>query len=354
MRQVFENNASALLAASLSDSDTTVQVGAGFGALFPNPGASEYFLVTLENELGDIEVCRCTARVGDNLTVTRAQEGTSAQAWTNGQTRVELRNTKGTMEVFLQRGGDSMSGPLDMQGNEVQNARLTGTTVMDGGIVAGASIRGDEGDASNELIVPSGGGRPTIGGAQIVLATDNIALNAFPVGSVILWYGAAANVPSGWQICNGTNGTPDLRDKFVIGAGSTYTEGGTGGAATASPVATAAGGHGHGDVTGEYTLTAANIPAHNHDLWVWTDGGQGNAENFGTSSARGIAGNNESNHTYAYRNTTVFGQKLVKDYGAGVTEAHDHSITPVPDHTHAIASIPTVPPFVALYYIMRV
>ena len=354
MRQVFENNASALLAASISDTDTTIQVGAGFGALFPNPGASEYFLVSLENELGDIEICRCTARVGDNLTVLRAQEGTSAAAWTNGQTRVELRNTKGTMEVFLQRGGDSMSGPLDMQGNEVQNSRLTGSTVMAGGIVAGASIRGDEGDASNEIVVPSGGGRPTMGGAQILVEGDNLGLLSFPVGSVIMWYGSAASVPTGWQICNGTNGTPDLRDRFVRGAGLTYTEGQTGGANSAVPTASAAGGHDHNAVTGDYTLTEANIPAHNHDLYVWQTGGQGNAESFSQSSAKGIAGDADSGHTFGYRNTTVFGQKLVKDYGSGVAAAHNHSIASEPDHTHAIGSIPTVPAFTALYYIMRV
>lgn len=61
-KQLFGNNASALLVASISDSDLTIQVQNGFGALFPNPGADEYFLVTIENDSGDIEVVKVTTR----------------------------------------------------------------------------------------------------------------------------------------------------------------------------------------------------------------------------------------------------------------------------------------------------
>jgi hypothetical protein len=39
-----------------------------------------------------------------------------------------------------------------------------------------------------------------------------------PVGGIIMFSGLVASIPTGWQLCNGTNGTPDLRDKFVIGA----------------------------------------------------------------------------------------------------------------------------------------
>jgi len=43
-----------------------------------------------------------------------------------------------------------------------------------------------------------------------------------PIGTITLWHGALGSIPGGWLICDGTNGTPDLRDKFVIGAGLTY------------------------------------------------------------------------------------------------------------------------------------
>jgi len=41
-------------------------------------------------------------------------------------------------------------------------------------------------------------------------------------GIIILWYGSITNIPLGWQVCNGTNGTPDLKNKFLVGAGDDY------------------------------------------------------------------------------------------------------------------------------------
>lgn len=54
----------------------------------------------------------------------------------------------------------------------------------------------------------------------------------FPPGIVIMWSGAANAIPTGWALCDGTNGTADMRDKFIIGAGSTYAVGATGGASS--------------------------------------------------------------------------------------------------------------------------
>jgi hypothetical protein len=50
-----------------------------------------------------------------------------------------------------------------------------------------------------------------------------------PTGIISLWYGSIGSVPTGWYLCDGTNGTPDLRDRFVVGAGSTYSVAATGG-----------------------------------------------------------------------------------------------------------------------------
>jgi hypothetical protein len=54
-----------------------------------------------------------------------------------------------------------------------------------------------------------------------------------PTGMISLWYGSIGSVPLGWYLCDGTNGTPDLRDRFVVGAGSTYSVAATGGSANA-------------------------------------------------------------------------------------------------------------------------
>ncbi len=58
-------------------------------------------------------------------------------------------------------------------------------------------------------------------------------LTTFVSGMIMLWSGSTASIPAGWLLCNGTSSTPDLRDRFVVGAGSTYAVDATGGSATA-------------------------------------------------------------------------------------------------------------------------
>lgn len=74
---------------------------------------------------------------------------------------------------------------------------------------------------------------------------------AFVQGMIIMWSGTANNIPSGWALCDGQNGRPDLRNRFVIGAGDSYNPKSYGGNET----------HSH---SGSFTLTASDIPAHRH------------------------------------------------------------------------------------------
>lgn len=53
--------------------------------------------------------------------------------------------------------------------------------------------------------------------------------SSLPTGCIIIWSGAVADIPIGFTICDGTSGTPDLTNNFVVGAGSTYNAGDTGG-----------------------------------------------------------------------------------------------------------------------------
>ena len=66
-----------------------------------------------------------------------------------------------------------------------------------------------------------------------IIGTAPASGTTFPAGGIIIWSGAIGAVPSGWYLCDGTNGTPDLRNRFIVGAGSTYSVGATGGAADA-------------------------------------------------------------------------------------------------------------------------
>jgi len=76
---------------------------------------------------------------------------------------------------------------------------------------------------------------------------------AVPTGAILLWSGSTGSIPSGWLLCDGTNGTPDLRDRFIIGAGNNYAVNATGGTADAVVVS-----HTH------TPTTTFNDPGHNH------------------------------------------------------------------------------------------
>lgn len=82
-----------------------------------------------------------------------------------------------------------------------------------------------------------------------------VAPSSVPTGCIILWSGSIGSIPAGFVLCNGLNSTPDLRDRFVVGAGSTYAVDGTGGSANAVVVS--------------HTHTATSVvtdPGHNHSF----------------------------------------------------------------------------------------
>lgn len=99
---------------------------------------------------------------------------------------------------------------------------------------------------------------------------DNAVANAIsvPVGAIVIWSGSVDNIPAYWHLCDGTNGTIDLRDKFVLGAGNGYSVGVTGGEAT-------------------HTLTIEEMPSHSHSISYQRHGGTGQS-----TSADFSVGNN--------------------------------------------------------------
>ena len=87
-----------------------------------------------------------------------------------------------------------------------------------------------------------------------------------PTGVIVMWSGSIASIPSGWVLCNGSNGTPDLRSRFIVGAGTTYNPGNIGGLSAVQ-------------------LTINEIPAHNHAVVANGASGWGSNHNW-------IGGNN--------------------------------------------------------------
>ena len=66
-----------------------------------------------------------------------------------------------------------------------------------------------------------------------ILQNAPAASGTIPSGLIAIWSGSTGSIPSGWLLCNGSNGTPDLRNSFVLGAGNTYAVGATGGSTDA-------------------------------------------------------------------------------------------------------------------------
>lgn len=147
-------------------------------------------------------------------------------------------------------------------------------------------------------------------GRESQLTVDG-QVNGVPSGGIIAWSGSIASIPSGWALCDGNNGTPDLRNRFIVGAGDTYSVDGTGGSTS----------HDHGGSTADHTLTVDEIPSHTHT----------EVRNGGTQAGGSGGGN-------------VLNDPTTTDTGStGGDGAHSHDISSA-DH---------LPPYYALAYIMK-
>lgn len=102
------------------------------------------------------------------------------------------------------------------------------------------SVMGGDGINVTSTSVELPGGdpdTPTDNTTQFLVSVDPEFGGYVPVGGIIMWSGAVNTIPTNWALCNGGNGTPNLRDKFIVGAGGTYNVSATGGSADATLVA---------------------------------------------------------------------------------------------------------------------
>ena len=125
MTQLFSNNASSTLLSPIGSSDTQITLQAGDGENYPAIGSSgDFFVGTLEDTSGNVEIVTCTARTGDTVTVVRAAEGTSAQAFVAGS-RFEIRVTKETLENFAQKAAGIFTAIVTLPGTDLVTTDAT-------------------------------------------------------------------------------------------------------------------------------------------------------------------------------------------------------------------------------------
>jgi microcystin-dependent protein len=163
----------------------------------------------------------------------------------------------------------------------------------------------------------------------------DLLASVVPLGAIMIWSGTDANVPSGWHLCDGgTYGgkaSPDLRDRFVIGAGDAYAVNATGGPAawngTITPTGTIA--------IGNHALTTAELPAHDHTFTEYSPPYSGQAYNY-------------SPETYTNPNSSYTSTARTTDAMATGDGTHSHT-----GSTASIAAIDPRPLYYSLFYIMK-
>ncbi len=173
-----------------------------------------------------------------------------------------------------------------------------------------------------------------------IKASEKISADKFtgkgiaPVGSIVMWSGSVSSIPSGWVLCDGNNGTPNLKNRFVVGAGDEYSVGSTGG-------------------TNSVTLTINQMPAHNHT---------GSTNTAGSHTHKVVKSSSDDNGSLSiawkssdgnYEEYDLFSSSSTANWGETDSDG-SHSHTLIMDNTGGGQAHENRPPYYALAFIMRI
>ena len=172
------------------------------------------------------------------------------------------------------------------------------------------------------------------------IQTQLDAVNSFPSGGIIMWSGTIANIPSGWVLCDGTNSTPNLKDRFIVGStsdsGQTHDIGDTGGA-------------------NSLTLTEAQLPAHTHSAGTLATNETGNHYHLDGTVMDSGGEDTYGSTTDASASRVDQSQAETKNEHAHTSTAgaHSHTISGSTGSTGSGSSIDNRPAYYALAFIMK-
>ena len=138
----------------------------------------------------------------------------------------------------------TVAGELAVSGSAtLKTLAVAGTSDLTGKLTArgGIDMTGGEATIAGNLTVSG----QVLGNLNVGGKVQEAGNNLLPAGVIVMWSGAASAIPSGWALCDGGSGRPDLRGRFIVGAGGSYAVGSTGGEE-------------------KHALTLAEMPAHSH------------------------------------------------------------------------------------------
>ena len=326
--------------ASLATALTSQDAGKAYIGLFVEGSAGEIvprqrlFAVPYAAVANDVRTITTNITVGGNMQfggvssgLTLSKDGIN-QAGTNSSSFANLSvGTRLSAATLTVNGGSVLEGGVGVRGGLTVG---TGDVLVNRGSVA----------VSNDLTVAGnaavGGGLEVGGGLKVDgTITDAVAeVVPVPVGGIIMWTKKELPAPTDhWAICDGRNGTPDLLDRFIVGAGKTYKVRDTGG-------------------TNEVALTKAQMPNHTHafvmdnQVGVYdVPGGRGTDRNDknsgwmnGGTKYKSSFSSGDNEQARRYFTGTAGGDATDTEVGNdGYSDAHENR-----------------PPYYALYYIMRI
>jgi hypothetical protein len=251
---------------------------------------------------------------------------------------IGTEHTWGATQTFVQRieAEDGLAGDTygthhgDVIGNVTGNLTGNGDGDFTGLFTGDVDVRGhtiffDDGQIQEAALDPT------------ILINRGV-----PVGAILLWSGTIDTIPESWSLCDGTNGTPDLRNSFVLGAGA--------GSGIAAPLSSggsdsipltgtlgAGGSHSHPLEIDGHALTVDELPAHKHST---------------------PCGPREGDTTTNFTNGNNSVGPAVDSSEVGGNQPHTHTgnTTDSGSHTHDLTldEVTYLPPYYALCYIMKI
>ena len=337
---MFSNNTETRISATYQDSDGTIDLivddqsandNTTYDLSVPN-STTKIRLAGSDSTNDDVEIAggtgiSVTRNNGNKLTITNTDTGSGANTDTtydlsvpNSTTKIRLAGSDSTNDDVEIAGGTGISVTRN-NGNKLTIANTdTGSGANENFYLTALSF-----NTSNGVLTATvnGATNPTVDLDGRYVSQSTGGSSGIPSGGIIIWSGAANAIPTGWYLCDGSNNTPDLRGRFVVGyhnGDGDYDVNDTGGAKNV-------------------TLQSSEMPSHFH--YSFRSGNHGQLQNGSNLSANNYPGSG-SGRANLYEGYNINSSGSVANVGktsntpSGSTSAHENR-----------------PPYYALCYIMK-